>query len=76
MPHSCRCHRKIACCRQLASAPPLSTDTSPLPVQAGQLVKTQLGCTASVLGLKASAEGGQLWVRYASGQDAPLDMAR
>ncbi len=54
----------------------LSPDTSPLPVQAGQLVKTQLGCTASVLGLKASAEGGQLWVRYASGQDAPLDMAR
>lgn len=53
--------------------------TSPHPAfhtQAGQLVKTRLGCTTAVLGLKASAEGGQLWVRYASGQEAPLDMAR
>ena len=49
--------------------------TAPCPLQAGQLVLTQLGCAATVLGLKASPESGQLWVRYASGLEAPLDLA-
>lgn len=62
-----------ACLPPAATAASLTPSFNTLPLQSGQLVKTQLGCTATVLGLKASAEGGQLWVRYASGQEAPLD---
>lgn len=63
-------------CRDKTRPPHLTSPHPAFHTQGGQLVKTRLGCTAAVLGLKASAEGGQLWVRYASGQEAPLDMAR
>lgn len=50
-----------------------------LECQAGQLVRTALGCTATVLGAKAGPDGAQLWVRYgataAGGLEAPLDPA-
>ena len=60
--------------------PPADTDrptenTEAPWLQAGQLVRTALGSTVTVLGAKAAAKGEPpgLWVRYASGLEAPLD---
>ena len=42
-------------------------------MQVGQLVRNVLGCSVTVLGVKAAAAGEplQLWVRHASGLEAP-----
>ena len=44
-------------------------------VQVGQLVRNALGCSVTVLGVKAAATGEplRLWVRHASGLEAPAE---
>jgi hypothetical protein len=44
-------------------------------VQVGQLVRNALGCSVTVLGVKAAAAGEplRLWVRHASGLEAPAE---
>ena len=46
-----------------------------LVAQVGQLVRNALGCSVTVLGVKAAAAGEplRLWVRHPSGLEAPAD---
>lgn len=39
------------------------------------MVHSSLGCSGTVLGVKVSAAGSELWVRWANGIDAPADAA-
>ena len=68
------CARRPAGPPNAAATPHTQTHIVPL-LQAGQLVRTALGSTVTVLGAKAAAKGEplRLWVRYASGLEAPLD---
>eukprot|EP00879_Flechtneria_rotunda_P013463 GHRR01014057.1.p1 GENE.GHRR01014057.1~~GHRR01014057.1.p1 ORF type:complete len:149 (+),score=48.25 GHRR01014057.1:270-716(+) len=50
---------------------------SPFGVKANEIVRTPLGLQVTVIGVKYESqlmkEGGQVWVRYSNGHEAPLE---
>lgn len=60
--------------------PPLCTteeDTAPFGFKVGDIVRTPLGITGTVIGVKYEdpnqKESGRLWVKYENGHEAPLE---
>jgi ATP-dependent RNA helicase DDX54/DBP10 len=53
-------------------------DTAPFGLRVNEIVRTPLGVTGTVLGIKYSdAESkadGKVWVRYGTGQECPLEL--
>lgn len=64
-----------------AKAPAIFTDdqdTAPFGVRVNEIVRTPLGVTGTVLGVKYSDADakldGRIWLRYKTGQECPLEL--